>query len=173
MFRFCYLSLGQQDVPPHHHRLNLVGIVLVGAVEHFQRLFLVVGLAVGKGQFLADVGQVGRVDGSHRLCLTKLFDGLLVAPHVDEARALVHQAELVVGHTFGIALIVFQRLFVVEQAVEAVGLGKESIGVVGVYGDGIFAAFDGGAVVLVHELSRRQRVPVVLREWVGVNQFAP
>ena len=110
VLRLLYLACRKEDMPAHHQRLHLIAVVFIGHVKHFQGFFLIILLAVGEGQFLEDVAEIGRVMWRRVSSLVQDDDGLVDSFHVDETRALIHQAELIVGHTLGIALEIVQSL---------------------------------------------------------------
>ena len=100
-----------------------------------------------------------------------MLDALFEVVHIEFADALEHLARLFVGAELAESLVVFLRLLEVAEAEESVGLVEDGVRVVGIDGDGKFAALDGVTDVVVHELRRGQMVPVGRGVGVGVDEF--
>ena len=83
----------------------------------------------------------------------------------------MQQVQRVVGHQFVVAFEEAQCFLVIAQFEEGVGLRDNAFRVLRVYGNGKFAAGDGGSVVFRHELGRSQCGPIGLGVRVVVEQF--
>ena len=68
----------------------------------------------------------------------QIADGFLVAPQIDQTDTFVKQDDIIVWHEILQSTEVFERLLIVPQAEQTVGLAGQSVRVVGIDGDGIF-----------------------------------
>ena len=90
---------------------------------------------------------------------------------VNQTGSLVEMPKLVGVLFLRISFIIGEGSLEVVQTVQPVGFGKDTLCIIGIDGQSIFAAGDGGIVVLTHKLGAGQSIPIAFGVGVMVYQF--